>query len=97
MEAAGSLDRKVIGHCSKHGLEPDGYCLDATMTAKASLADRLDFAKFLLIHGLKEGIGSMCAKSLVCDRDEAALLFLLERRLLSTGALRQIIRYATRP
>lgn len=94
VEAAAHHDKEVILHCSKHGLQPDGYCLEAAMTAKASMNERFTFAEYMMAHGLKEGIGSMCAEALIQQKDTPALLFLLENRRLSTGALRQIINCA---
>ncbi len=93
-EAAACLDKEVICHCSKLGLKPDGYCLEAAMTADASVNARFTFAEDLMAEGLQDGIGSMCAEALLKQKDMPALLFLLENRRLSIGAFRQIISYA---
>ena len=64
------------------------------MTADAKVNARFTFAEDLMAEGLQDGIGSMCAETLLQQKDMPALLFLLEKRRLSTGALRQIISYA---
>lgn len=95
-EAAYFQDEEVITHCSLNGLKPDGYCLDAVMSnASEDSHDRCEFAKHMISEGLTEGIGSFCADQLCSLRDKPSLLFLLDNRLLSINALRQIINHAT--
>lgn len=95
IEAVFLGDREVIGHCSEHGLKPDGYCLDANMDSSKHIKNRIEFTNFLISQGLTEGIGSFCAESLCLKKDALALKFLLDKKLLSMSAIQKIIQYAT--